>query len=406
MRTSQGTHNYGRVLRAAALALLAIFSAGCGGGSGSDLAGGVDSGGTGITNTVVSGPVNGLGSAIVNGIRFDVSTATILDEEGKNVTPDQIYLGQIARVESASVNSSNGVLLAQAISVQIRSQIVGTVDSVDTASNTLVTMGQSIRITPATWFDPSLTTGFGTGLVGAVVEVYGQYDPFRNQYVATRIAQHLDHTAYKLSGLVTSIDTVSQTLQVGGIAIGYGAIAVANLPTLAVGDLVQARLAVRPINNVWRAFGITIGHISLPDRRDVRMSGRITSLSSTRDFHLDGIKVNARNAIFIGLESAITLGARIKVNGSATKGELNATDVTVVGDETALNSTFELHGTVGSLDASIKSMLVHGVKVVYSAQTQFQSGVQTDLLNGRQIKVTGTIASDKVSFDANSITFE
>jgi hypothetical protein len=53
--------------------------------------GGVDSGGTG--SSVAYGPVNGLGSIIVDGVRFDERTASITDEDGRPVARDRLQLG-------------------------------------------------------------------------------------------------------------------------------------------------------------------------------------------------------------------------------------------------------------------------------------------------------------------------
>ena len=74
----------------------------CGGG------GGVDSGGTGAAPpaTLASGPVTGLGSVTVNGVRFDDSTASVVDQDDMALTTDQLQVGMSARIDASAVATS------------------------------------------------------------------------------------------------------------------------------------------------------------------------------------------------------------------------------------------------------------------------------------------------------------
>ncbi len=390
-----------------ALSLLATTPLGsCGGGGATLVAGGVDSGGTGYSTTLVAGPVNGLGSAIVSGVRFDVSTAAIVDEEGNAMSSDQLLMGMMTKIDSSDVVSANGEMSATASSVLVRSQLVGPVDSVDLASDSLVLLGQAITVTPATWIDPALAGGFSAALVGSVVEVYSQFNPHAKHYVATRIALHTDHTAYKICGLLLSQDMVNSTLNVGGLVVSYAAIAPASMPMLAAGDLVRIRLAIKPVASVWKALVVAQGHMPLPDRHVVSMTGRISAWTSSRNFSVDGLPVLAPNALFTGAESGAVLGARVRVDGASVKGVVNAAAVTILGDETAAGSLFEVHGAIDTLDSALQTLSLHGVKLTFSAQTTFQAGTLSDLAVGRKIKAVGPLSADRASVAAQSITFE
>ena len=81
-----------RRLLAPVIALL--VAAGCGG---------VDSGGTGAVVSV--GPISGFGSIIVNGVRFDESSATIQDDDGNAVTRDRLLLGVMTRIDGSTPNN-------------------------------------------------------------------------------------------------------------------------------------------------------------------------------------------------------------------------------------------------------------------------------------------------------------
>ena len=85
----------------AALAPIALLLAACG----------VDSGGTGETaKTSSEGRIAGFGSVIVNGIRFDDSQASIVDDDGVAHVSSELKLGMVVDVEGElQGNSGNGV---------------------------------------------------------------------------------------------------------------------------------------------------------------------------------------------------------------------------------------------------------------------------------------------------------
>ncbi len=389
--------------RLSLLALLAVVT-NCGGG-GASLAGGVDSGGTG--RSTASGPVTGLGSVFVNGVRFQVDSAVIKDDDGKIVGPDQLTMGMVATVQSTATVNDGGELKATADMVQIVSQLVGPVESVDVASNSLNVLGQSVRITAATWFDDVFQNGLDASLVGQGVEIFGHFDNGAKQYVATRVALRTDHSAYKINGLLNAWDPVKKTMVVGNLNVNYANLADASVPTtLKLGDFVRIRVPAKPVGSSVTAQSISVVVIDLGDARKVSLNGRITAWTSTRQFSVNGKAVNAASAVFPDGESGAILGARILVSGISSHDTLVASTVTVQGNESAANSQFELHGAITSLDKSAKSMVVHGIAVKFAAQTTIAAGALADLNNGRQVKVVGTLSASKTSVEAKSISFE
>ncbi len=382
----------------------AAMLAHCGGGSGGQVAG-VDSGGTG--RAITSGPVTGLGSAFINGVRFQVNSAVIKDDDGNIVGPDQLTIGMVATVQSAVAVNDGGGLKASADTVQIVSQLVGPVESVDMPTNSLTVLGQSVRITAATWFDAVFENGFDTNLVGKGVEVFGHFDNGTKQYVATRVALRTDHAAYKINGLLNAWDPVKKTMVVGNLDVNYASLADSAVPTtLKLGDFVRIRIAAKPVGSSVNALSISVVVIDLGDARTVNLNGRITAWTSTRQFSVNAKAVNAASAVFPDGESGALLGARVTVSGISSHDTLVASTVSVQGNETAANSQFELHGAIEALDKSAKSMVVHGISVKYTAQTVFVSGALADINNGRTVKVLGTLSASKTSMEAKSITFE
>ncbi len=66
--------------------------------------GGVDSGGTGGASTYASGPINGFGSIVVNGVHFDDSTGSISDDDGNARNRSDLQLGMVVETRGAAIS--------------------------------------------------------------------------------------------------------------------------------------------------------------------------------------------------------------------------------------------------------------------------------------------------------------
>jgi hypothetical protein len=349
--------------------------------------------------------VSGLGSIVVNGVRYELAGASVVDQDDNPLSTDQLQVGMLTRIDASAVTTTDGRQTATAFAIRASSEIIGPVDRVGPLGATLVVLGQSVRITAATWIDPALAGGIGAVSAGQVVEVWGQYNARSNEYVATRVAPRPGALAYEIRGPLSAIDPVARTLSVGGLVISDSSISAAALASLGVGKFVRVSVATTPLGGVWTALSATPGNAVWPDRSDVRIVGRISSLTSAAQFALDGVAVEASSAAFPTGSAGVTLGARVVVTGATRGGVLGANTVTVVGDETLANSTFEVHGAIAGLNLVAGTMRVHGLAVNLTPQVQFFSGTMADLANGRNIDVTGTLAGDRISIDAQTIVF-
>ena len=367
--------------------------------------GGVDSGGTGAAAVAV-GPINGFGSIVVNGVRFDDSTAVIQDDDGTARGRDQLRLGMQTEVDASRFAVTAGKASATASLIRIVSDIVGPAGAVDAAAGTLTVLEQTVVVTSATLFDAGLLGGLASVAAETVVEVHGRYDVARGRYTATRIDPRPGAALYKLRGLVSAVDRTAKTLIVGGQTISYAQLGAAADANVVVGKFVRAKLQVMPAGGVWIASALEAGALQLPDRDDAQVEGRISAWTSSRQFSVDGIPVDASGATFSGNETEAVLGARVEVEGTSSGGVLRARVVKLEGEESESNSSFELHGAIDTLDASAKTFTLRGVTIDYSGSVQFESGGPADLAVGRRVQVQGTPSSDGQRIRALSISFE
>ena len=364
---------------------------------------GVDSGGTG---SVALGPITGFGSIIVNGVRFDDSDAFVEDEDGAPLTRDRLQLGVTTQIDASTPYAGPAGLQAAASSVRIGSELVGPVAAVDPAGGALTVLGQTVIVTPATVFDVTLAGGLAILQVDTTVEVYGRYDAANVRYTATRIEARPNPGFYKLRGPVSAVDSAAAVLTIGGQRIDYSRVPAGDLPNAVVGMIVRARLQPAPVSGGWIAVALPSGVPQLPDRAEATLEGRISAWTSSRQFSVNGVPVDATAARFPNGAGGVVLGARVSVEGRSVAGVLQASTVDAEGDEGSGNSNFELHGTIDAIDTAAKTFRLRGLTVDYSATVEYEGGTAADLAVGRGVEVEGTLSSDGTGIRARQIEFE
>ena len=377
----------------------ALTLAGCGGGGGGGVAG-VSSGGTGSFS---AGPITGFGSIIVGGIRFEDSTASSIrdvDDDNKDLR-GQLKLGMMVRVKGKPKKIDR----ADADDIEVRSELLGPIDSIDTGAKTLVVLGQTVQVTTATFFEDGLT-GLPALAVGNVVEVHGFVDPLTNRLSATRIERKvlLNVKAFKLQGTVSAFDANAKTFKIGTLTISFATSV--NTPASLVltnGLLVRVRLATIPNTGTRTALKIRAVEVEVEDRDEAEVQGTITAFTSSSKFSVHGVPVDASGA---SVPAGLKLGDRVEVDGRLVKGVLVATQVKLEDENDQLK--FELHGAISGLNTSAKTFVLRGLTVDYNATTDFRPAGKTvaNLVNGVSVEVKGPASPDGTKVKANRISFE
>ena len=370
--------------------------------------GGVDSGGTGTgaSSTYANGPITGFGSIIVNGVRYDDSTASIDDDEGRMRSRDELRLGMRAEVLASAITVSAGVSSASAMSIRLQSEIVGPLEAIDRVNARLTVLGQPVAVVATTAFDAALVGGLVALSIGDVLEIYATLDVTSGRFVASRIERRTGATAYRLRGVVATLSLAAKTLSIGGATIDWSAVAPSDpASALAPGRFVRATLATTALAGTWRATALSTA-VAKPEDRDVaEVEGRITAFTSPASFALNGIAVDAAAATFPNGSAGLALGVRVEVRGSLRSGVLVASRVEIESEEGGPEA-FELHGRIESVDGPAMRFVVRGVTVVWSGTTRFESSVAGDIIVGREVEVRGRLSSDGQRIDATLIHVE
>lgn len=393
--------------REAIAALLAsaagpMLLAACGGGgSGDPAAGG------GAAAGYVSGPISGLGSIIVGGVRFDDSAARVEDDDGSSHSRSELALGMMVEIECSSIDDNLGRGVAALI--RFGSEIKGPVASVDVGTQTIRLLDQTVEIKPETVFDPRLVGGFAALAPGQILEIHALYDSTRNLFVATRIELEDGADAYRLRGLVSQLDTTARTFKINDAVISYAGVADADLPAnFANGARVRVRLRAQAGQSTgpWQALTVRSGIRRVDDIGDARVRGFVTDFGSSSQFEVNGIKVDATNASFEPNAGAVQLGVLVDVRGRAQSGTIVASRVKVINRGSDDWQRVELHGTVSALDTTAKAFVLREVTVDYSRVIEWRNGQPGDLSDGDALEVKGVWSEDRRKLFAVIVEFE
>jgi Domain of unknown function (DUF5666) len=374
--------------------------AACGGGGGGDDA---PTGGATGAQSFMSGPISGLGSIIVGGVRFDDSSARVEsedDDDSRSRNRSELQLGMMVEVESSSIDDSTSS--GTAVRIRFGSEMKGPVASLDAAEQTLRVLDQTVEVRAETVFAPGLS-GFAAIRVGQILEIHAQFDAATGRYSATRIELEDNANEYRLRGRVSSLDTTAKTFKIGDAVINYAG--VAELPAnLADGQRVRARLQTAQVGGQWVATRLRSGVRRVDDFGDARIRGLVTAFTSATQFEVQGVAVEVASGARV--EGTVAQGAMVEVRGRAESGRIVASRVKVLDRRDDEVRGVELHGNVSALDTAAKTFMLREVKVSYANVIEWKDGDASKLADGKALEVKGLWSADRSVLNAARIEFE
>lgn len=392
------------MLAATALAL------GCGGGDS-----GVGTGGTGSPQSFSQGPISGFGSIIVNGVHFDDSGASVVDDDGNTLSHAQdLRLGTVVDVQGGAVTDN----AASASMIRVHVDLVGPVTSAyDAGTGRLAVLGQPVRVVSITALD-GFAGGAAAITAGTTVKVSALYDKATGVYVATRIDPAPGAVRFAIRGAPSAIDAAGKTFTIGGVVFTYGN--VAPPATFAVGTLLRAVLAPsKDSHGRWVVTTFGQAQAALPNGRRGGFDGVVSSATDGTHFVVDGVAVDASNATITPTGATIGVQSRVVVQGTVTNGVLIASTVRVHaaddddnghgggnGGNGGGNDFVEITGQVMSLDTAHQTFTMRGPTTVsYASATFAGGGSAATLAVGKVVEISGNLSADGTYVIATQVKF-
>ncbi|MGJ7506297.1 DUF5666 domain-containing protein [Variovorax sp. GT1P44] len=346
---------------------------------------GVGSGGTGASASAGDsgdagvGGVGGVGSIIINGVRYDTSSAIL-----KLRDAPALQLGMTAKVTGPTNSDfTEGVAIQVESSVDLR----GVITSRDLAAGSFVVLGMNVITESGTvWGNISAPSALAPGVA---VRVWG-LPAGPGVLRATRLEQNTLETPI-LSGPVQNVAPGRFTI--GGLTVDATG-ATVEAAALTPGANVRVRADAQPSSGLLKARSVELWYpLSLTDGARRQVGGVVTNYAGASFFRVLGIPVDASSAkVSGGPLSSLGNGAEVDVAGVVSNGILIAAKIKVrkvPGGGSSLDDDFEVIGPIGAFKSS-SDFKVKGQRVDASqAGIQFINGTQASLRNGTKVTITG-----------------
>jgi hypothetical protein len=359
--------------------------AACGGGEGGSLGGGTST----ATGSVVSGPITGFGSVIVNGVRFDDSAATVSFDDDAGSSGD-LRLGMMVEIEG---EQDDATATGKARQIASASHVRGTVAAIDKTGKQLTVLGVVASVSAGTVFEGMTGLDDPAFKVGDVVEIHGIRDA-QGMVKATRIEKKSADAGVRVVGAVKNLNTAAKTFTVNGMTVKYDQLVVDNKSIVLADDMLVRVKGTRVDATTISAARIkdVTRRAATREGKRIEVEGVVSGMASTTSFNVDELKVDASKAKF---EGTVASGARIEVEGRVVGGVLIATKVEVKDEDKEERN--EMHGLAASVDLSAKTLVVRNVKVRWDGNTEFRTPLTASALaNGAKVEVKGRTVGDTV----------
>lgn len=369
----------------------------CGGGGGG--VAGVDTGGTG---TFAAGRISGIGSGsvTVNGVRYQDSGARITNAEDSTVLQSQdLELGMVVRIRAGATTAGGAGTLptATATEITVETQVKGPVEA-KTGTDTLVVLGQTVKIDAATVFDG---TTFADVAVGDLLEVSGFADA-AGVITASRIEAEDATNEFRVRGAIANLDTVAKTFTIGTARFDYSGAGV-RLPSSALANGLFVRVRSQPVQDAdgdWVVNRIDLREDDVEDSDEAKVEGILVQSFSV--LSVNGIPINTSR---LPAGTAIPVGQQVEVEGEIVNGVLFAMEIEVEDEDE--EAEVDVRGEVSGLDTGARTFVVRGVTFHYTpGTTEEEDGTfAADLRNGATVRVRGTLPAGGGNVEASEVDF-
>ncbi len=347
-----------------AIAVAALLVAACGGGGSSSSASPAATSNVALS----SGTVTAFGSVFVNGHEFDVSAATVSDDDGESVTKASLDVGMTVDV---TPSPSSTTTAPRAQEVRIVPMVRGQVDASDTGASQLSVMGQVVQLTASSVFrdrracaQPGaasactpITSQAGltaacTQTAGAAyvcgmgstnsVQVFGFVNPSNNTVTAT-LVRVIDNAAslFRATGAITvaSAGTPPSSYSINGLSFASSLTCAAPIDCgFSTGDIVFTRSTVAPtlgtpstalpIPVTFQAISLHRSHsTSLTVGSTIEIEGQVYGASGSA-FNVQGVTVTVGTGLLLPAN-----GDMVEVTGTVTAAAPPAVTATSIGTE-------------------------------------------------------------------------
>ena len=364
------------VLTGVALGIAACGGGGTGGGSGPASAG---------TNVASLGMITGFGSVIVNGVKYETSSTSVISDDS-DVSSSALKVGMMVRV-SGKINDD--LASGSASVIEYEDSLAGPAANISSTGFTI--LGQKVSATATTVFDGAANLAAIAN--GQNVEVSG-FANADGSITATRI-EAKGSTEFKVRGIVGNVDPTGKTFTLTitpalTFTVDFSAATIVpNAGALVNGAYVKVKTSTAPNGTTITATKVSVKKSGLEDSARAEVQGLVAGFDSAlKNFTVNGVKVDVSG---IALPAGFADGVKVEVEGGLNNGVLTAVKCKVE------NESEDELGQTGAVTAKTATTLtVNGTEYTVSASTIFKddSNKQDRLISFASIAVNDTVEVD------------
>jgi len=328
------------VLAASVLAITACS------GSGGDTAG----------NSSTVGVITGFGSIYVNGVKYETDSADV-EIDGVSSLETSLGIGDvITLIGTVNADGTTGVATAVSCKDELEGYVLDTSGLLIDGTGSLNVMGQTVRVTLDTVFDSDTLATINDLSVDAIVEVSGFPDGAGN-ILATRIETKNADEDVEVKGVISALDEIAQTFDIGGLSVDYSA-ALEVPANIADGLFVEVKTESPLSGDLGSGFTLAASKVEIEDddsdfdgheSDEIKMQGLVSGIDET------GFSFNGTRVLFTSLDieddfdvASLVEGAMITVEGYIdTNGNFIVEEI-----EEGHESEDEFEGTVSAITES------------------------------------------------------
>ncbi len=261
---------------------------------------------------IVFGPMPATsGAFVIAGVSFDTVAAQVTVDDQPAVL-SALRPGHL--IAMIGETDTNGRTTAEKLF--FNANLIGDVDSVNVAANTLIVMGQPIEVVE----ESILTTPMQNFTTGEVVQVSG-YTNSDGNTIASRIDYSVSNRELRLIGPVASLDTTNFRFRINGLDVDYSQAQMIDTPNGEVQQGMEVLISGgRSPNGTFQAQAVTHYDRDVSEfaGAHLRAQGRITAARSGEDFSINGFPVvmGGQRDYRQGSADDIVVGAAVRVEGN------------------------------------------------------------------------------------------
>lgn len=361
-------------------AIFAVMLSACGGGGSGSQIGGIDGSGAPISGTISTGAINGFGSVIVNGVRYNSDKAKILVND-QIATEDNLRAGYQVKITGTIKTDGSAV----ADTIEFFPNLVGAISQIDLTTQQITVLNNKVHVTSATLFDSAIKPNYLNGLkLGDIILVSG----FANDtglITATRI-ELTSTTNRQAMGYVSNLNEATFSFNIKNQSVNYSAASLTNFSNnrISANSLVAVAGTVDAKGVLQAKTVIRINNSPDKTVKTAEAEGFVTRYVSSSDFDVAGTAwtTNAQTNFENGTSANLILGVALSI-----KGELNSAGQLIAQKiEFKKSSSNEIAGEVTGISLTSSTNIATGTLQISGTSIQTNSKTAFEDNGGSSLK--------------------